>query len=1264
MTARKVTKKISYQSRFRSKQVSCLVAVENTILLQLRNSTGHDFSLYNKEAVSGCVKRCRIRLGINDITTYADFLKQSPADERVLFNELQSLSDEMLRKNAEQASRITQLNGLQYDVQNPLDNVDMGTLFVDGDLIIRHYTREALHIYSLSAADIGRPLRTIKSYLVDDTLLLKLQMALDTHTPSECEVCTADDAWYLVRIKPYQSLSNIIVGVALSFVDITEMKQAQISLQKSEYNLSEVLKNIDAYIFLKDVQGCYLFANQSVCDLFGTSIENIVGQRDEHFFDAETCAQLRHNDYQVLNEGKTVKTEETDLKLKNGRASTYLVVKTPLYNTAGEIYALCGISTDITDRKNIELVQEEALRRLQKITSRAPGIVYQYRLRPDGSSHLPFASAAIREIYRLSPEDVREDASKIFAIIHPDDYKDVVASIQASARNLTAWQHEYRVRFNDGTVRWSFGNAVPEREKDGSTLWHGFLTDITERKLAETQTAKSLSLLNATLESTNDAILVVDLNNLWVLHNQRFIDLWHITDAILAAKNDSSALSYVLNQVEDADAFLSKVQELYATPEASSFDILTFKNGKTIERYSIPQYINDTVVGRVWSFRDVTQRKQAEQALQRESEKNFMLLRNASDGIHILDFDGNLIEASDAFCIMLGYQRHEIMGMNVAQWDVSFSGNALLQVVRKQFDNPGRSQFETRHRRKDGVIVDVEVSGFPLELDGKPVLFNSSRDITERKCMEDTLRQRESYQRALLDNFPFPVWLKDADNRFLAVNQPLAKACGYTSTNSLLGKTDLDIWPQALAEASQADDQAVLDSGKAKNIEELIDVDGQPVWFETYKSPVVIDDEIVGTVGFSRDISQRKASETTIHTSRNLLRTIIDTAPMRVFWKDLNLQYLGCNIAFAKDAGIAHPKEMIGKDDYQMSWAAQAALYNADDQAIIASGIGKLSYDEQQTTPDGKTIWLRTSKVPLRNDEQEVIGLMGIYEDITVYKQTEHALQDSEFRWKFALEGAGDGMWDWDITTGKAFFSKRWKQMIGYAEDEFPDIALAWDDQLHPEDKSHVQQCLADYFANILPHYAVEFRMRHKDGSWKWILARGMVVQRDAEGKPIRMIGSHTDITERKVNEDQLRKLSLAVEQSPESIIITDINARIEYVNDAFVQSTGYRREDVIGKSPHFLQSGKTPPETYTALWNTLTQGRVWKGELYNCRKDGGESIQFAIITPLRQTDGRITHFVSVQEDITEKTHNSIELERHRHHLEDLGGCPRIGLLI
>ena len=136
-------------------------------------------------------------------------------------------------------------------------------------------------------------------------------------------------------------------------------------------------------------------------------------------------------------------------------------------------------------RKQLEDARIEDMSRIQKIASQVPGLVYQYRLYPDGHSCLPFASEAIREIFRVSPEDVREDASKIFAIIHPDDRDDVAASIQKSAQDLTPWHHEYRVKFDDGTVHWLLGNALPQREADGSVLWHGFTTNITARKQME-----------------------------------------------------------------------------------------------------------------------------------------------------------------------------------------------------------------------------------------------------------------------------------------------------------------------------------------------------------------------------------------------------------------------------------------------------------------------------------------------------------------------------------------------------------------------------------------------------------------------------------------------------------------------------------------------------------------------------------------------------------------------------------------------------------
>ena len=157
----------------------------------------------------------------------------------------------------------------------------------------------------------------------------------------------------------------------------------------------------------------------------------------------------------------------------------------------------------------------------------------------------------------------------------------------------------------------------------------------------------------------------------------------------------------------------------------------------------------------------------------------------------------------------------------------------------------------------------------------------------------------------------------------------------------------------------------------------------------------------------------------------------------------------------------------------------------------------------------------------------------------------------------------------------------------------------------------------------------------------------------DNAGRPQIQI-TLTDITERKAAEDQLRKLSLAVEQSPESILITNVDAVIEYVNKSFEHHSGYNRDEVIGLNPRFLQSGRTRPETYTALWDALTHGRSWKGELYNRRKDGKEYVEFAQITPIRQANNRITHYVAVKEDITERKRLGEELDHHRYHLEAL----------
>jgi PAS domain S-box-containing protein len=180
-----------------------------------------------------------------------------------------------------------------------------------------------------------------------------------------------------------------------------------------------------------------------------------------------------------------------------------------------------------------------------------------------------------------------------------------------------------------------------------------------------------------------------------------------------------------------------------------------------------------------------------------------------------------------------------------------------------------------------------------------------------------------------------------------------------------------------------------------------------------------------------------------------------------------------------------------------------------------------------------------------------------------------------------------------------------------------------------------------------------ELRLLKNDGTtfWAHLTATNAL---DAGAPVIRLVLN--DVSKRKRAEEELRKLSLAVEQSSESILITDVDAHIEYANEAFFASTGYGHGEVIGRNPRFLASGKTSSETYVAMWSALLKGMPWKGELHNRKKGGGDYIEFASITPLRQPDGRITHYVAVKEDISDKKRQAEELTRHRYHLEALVG--------
>ncbi|MBI5792476.1 MAG: PAS domain S-box protein [Rhodocyclales bacterium] len=262
------------------------------------------------------------------------------------------------------------------------------------------------------------------------------------------------------------------------------------------------------------------------------------------------------------------------------------------------------------------------------------------------------------------------------------------------------------------------------------------------------------------------------------------------------------------------------------------------------------------------------------------------------------------------------------------------------------------------------------------------------------------------------------------------------------------------------------------------------------------------------------------------------------------------------------------------------------------------------------------------------------------------------ALQESEEHYRAVALSAKSAI----VTIDRAGNVVRWNPaaaiMFGYSEAEIigKSLSVIIPEKFHQRHAAGLQQRLADE-AQPMGGETVELSGLRRDGRE---FPLELSIARWTSGEETFFTGIMMDITERKANESQLQKLALAVEQSPESIIITNVTSVIEYVNDAFLQAAGYSREEVLGKNPRMLQSGKTPPETYVAMWQALGRGQTWKGEFHNKRKDGSEYVEFAIITPLVQADGTVSHYVAVKEDITEKKRLGLELEGHRHHLEEL----------
>ena len=522
--------------------------------------------------------------------------------------------------------------------------------------------------------------------------------------------------------------------------DLTEHKKAAIALQASEERLHRVLSHADCLVWEAEVALTAEDWNWRMTvhpsglyrRLFGLK-ESVASAGLWYKFNIPEQDEMNHRARHAMESGMPGYVQEFRL-LHEGQVS-WIRESVSLTPTGPGRFWVVGVAVDATEQKQAQMIRDEIAARLNKLGSQLPGMIYQFRLRPDGSSCFPYASEGIREIYRVTPDEVREDAGKVFAVLHPADLAAEAESIQVSARTLQPWQHEYRVRYPDGTERWLLGNSVPEREADGSVLWHGFITDITERKTVETELRASEERFRSFSRLAPVGICRTDPKGNCLYVNERWCEI--------TGRNAAEAMGgnwgIALHRQDRRKVFSAWADLVHGEGEkmleyrfVHRDESIIWVTGSAIPLKDERGQIN----GYLGTITDITPIKTAEAEL---AQQKFALDESAI--VAVTDVRGTITYVNDKFCAISGYPREELLGQNHRLINSAHHSKEFFTEMYRTISRGEVWHGEIRNRAKSGSHYWVESTIVPVPgADGKPVRYIAIRnDITARKQLEENL---------------------------------------------------------------------------------------------------------------------------------------------------------------------------------------------------------------------------------------------------------------------------------------------------------------------------------------------------------------------------------------------------------------------------------------------------------------------------------------------------------------------------------------------
>lgn len=1023
--------------------------------------------------------------------------------------------------------------------------------------------------------------------------------------------------------------------------------RAEVAQRKSEETRRESDERFRTFLdhaphlaFVKGSDGRYLYTSRRFDEVFSIPTQGALGKTDAELFPPEQAAQFSAHDHQVWETERALECEE--VAMHAGGAHTSIVVKFPLRDASGHVYAVGGIATDITDRKRAEEALAEQGRHL--VTAQAIAHVgsWDWDLH---SGDVTWSDEQYR-IFGYAPGAVHITYDTFLAALHPDDHDCVLRSVNEALLGRKPFDVEYRIVRPTGEVRIIHGRAEIHRDAAGHPIkMDGTVLDITERKQAENALRASEERWHLAVQGSHDGIWDWNIRTGDIFFSARWKAMRGYADHEIADSLDEWRSRI---HPDDMDRVLGAVDAYLANqrPDFCEEYRVQRKDGSymwILDRGIALWDSDGQPVRMAGSETDITERKRAEDALRESEARTRSIIETALDAVITVDRDGLVTAWNSQAERTFGYSAQEAMGRKLSDLIIPVRSRGAYdagteRVLQTMDGAPVNRRIELHALHRDGYEFPVEFAMTLTQVAGRPVLTAFIRDITEQKQAEEALRESEERYRMLIDLSPSGIFVY-SEGKTLYVNQAACRILGADSPDQILPHPALHfVHPDCHAAVLESARSLLEGGGPVRRAErKYLKLNGSVIHVEVEAAPIVWNGQRA-IQGIFSDITARKAAEETLYRTTSVLTALIQNSPVAIITSDTEGRLSSWNPAASRMFGWTEEEVVGGQAPYIAPENQEEAEALWD---LALAGGNTQGLELRRHRKDGTQINIEFWSGALRDRHGTVTGAFGVMADITERKRAEEALQRSERQLRTVLDTLPIGVWFTDaqgrVLYGNPVGHQIWSHAARVGLPEHQSGRLWWE-RIEGTDLPH-RWAIGTVMTRgeAILNETIELETTDER---RMTVRNSAVPVRSDDGAILGAIVLNEDITERVRAEEALRQqhglLTAIMNAATDIIFVKDREGRYLHMNPAGARALGLPVDGVIGWSDYAVWPPDLAASCRAADQRVLLTGDTVTVEEVSAL-DGKRTVYLTTKAPYRDAAGAMIGIIGVSRDITER---------------------------